>query len=357
MPAAVVAGGDRVIRAAAIRSLVRAGAPVVAVGDDTSALGVRSPDAFPVLVPHPLAAREGLVDVLLEVADVIARPSPLFPLDHGALDAIAAGRERLEERYRYPFPSWDRVSAARARDRQLDCARALAIPTPRSAEAPTDELGFPVLVKPTNVAGFRHRFGVPSFRCATRDELDDAFTRAREFEPIVEELVPSRSLSSVGSYVADDGEALAVFFVRIADRPGRTVGRARLQLAATGDVVEQALALLRDLALPGLARVDFVRDRRDGADKLAGVEPGLSRWHGVAAASGIDLARVAYWDLLGARLPPASTNRARRSRTIAFLESPRAILGGGANAARPRDRKGARPMSVHVRRLVPGRRR
>ncbi|MDQ3859217.1 MAG: hypothetical protein M3327_12375, partial [Actinomycetota bacterium] len=328
MPAAVVAGGDRAIRAPAIRSLARAGAPVVAVGDDASARRVRSRDAFPVLAPDPVAAPEGFVDVLLDLADVIARPSPLFPLDHDALDAIAAARERLGERYRYPFPSWGRVSAARDRGRQLDCARALGIPTPRSAKAPTHELGFPVLVKPTNAAGFRQRFGVPSFRCATRAELDDAFTSTREFEPIVEELVPNRSRSSVGSYLADDGEALAVFLVRIADRPRRAGRRARLELAATGDIVEQALALLRDLALSGLAQVDFVRDRRDGVDKLAGVEPGISRWHGVAAASGIDLTRVAYWDLLGARLPAASMSRARRSRTIAFTDSPRAVLVG-----------------------------
>ena len=35
------------------------------------------------------------------------------------------------------------------------------------------------------------------------------------------------------------------------------------------------------------------------------VNPRLWQWHGLAAACGVDLPRIAYWDLLGARLGPA----------------------------------------------------
>ena len=354
LPAAVVAGGGGASRTAALRSLARVGAPVVAVGYD-AAHRLRSRSAFPVLAPCPNAAPEEFVDLLLELAGVIGRPSPVFPLEGDALDVIAAARERLGERYRYPFPPWDDVSASRARRRQLEAARALGIPTPRSAEAPTDELGFPVLVTPSDAAGFRRRFRAPSFRCATRAALDEAFTRARDFDPIVEEVVPTRSLSSVGSYLADDGEALAVFCVRGFARPGRVVGRRHLEVTASEELVERALALLRDLALSGLAQVNFVRDERDGSEKLSTVELRLSRWHAVAAAAGIDLLRVSYWDLLGARLSAAPARRARRSSPIAFLRSSRAVLG-----ARPPSRRRERertPSAPAAGRLVSGRRR
>ena len=341
MPAAVVAGGGGSSRVAAIRSLARDGAPVVALEHTRERGAFRSRGAFTVPAPDPAAAPGPFVDLLLALAHVMRRPSPLFPLDDGALDAVAAGRARLAVRYRSPFPSRHRIAEARLRRRQLDRARALGIPAPRSADAPRDELGFPALVTPGNVAGFRSRFGVPFLRCVTRSELDDAFGRARAFDPIVEEVVPGDELASVGTYVSGDGELRAAFCARRTRIPGRVLGRSGLDVSVTGDVVEQALALLRDLGLHGFAQVDFVRDSRDGVHKVVAVEPRLSRWHGFAAASGIDLARAAYWDLLGARVPSVATGQRRRVAALGVLGRPRPLVPGAAQIARRLD--GRRP--------------
>ena len=81
-------------------------------------------------------------------------------------------------------------------------------------------------------------------------------------------------------------------------------------------MVELGLRLLRALEFHGVSQVEFKRDPRDGRYKLMEVNPRLWQWHGLAAACGVDIPRIAYWDLLGARLPPARMNGAGKRWAI-----------------------------------------
>jgi len=53
--------------------------------------------------------------------------------------------------------------------------------------------------------------------------------------------------------------------------------------------------------------VEFKRDPRDGKFKLMEINPRLWQWHGLAAACGIDLPRIAYADS-SARTSEATMN-------------------------------------------------
>src|SRR5436853_584398 len=88
----------------------------------------------------------------------------------------------------------------------------------RSAFAPVtraagDELGFPLLVKPSDPVGFKRRFRRQAFRCDDPGGLEEAYARAEEFAPMVQELVPGGdgTLYSFGSYLAADGRVLGAF--------------------------------------------------------------------------------------------------------------------------------------------------
>ena len=83
---------------------------------------------------------------------------------------------------------------------------------------------------------------------------------------------------------------------------------------------------LRGLGFHGLSQVEFKRDARDGAYRLMEVNPRLWQWHGLAAACGVDLPRIAYWDLLGARLPPARQNGSAKRWAITFHAGMRPAL-------------------------------
>ena len=329
MPAAVVADVGWVNGLAAIRSLARAGVPVLALDHRRSALGFRSRYALGVLCPDPVADPSDYVDFLVSLGESLDRPAPIFPTHDEHLNAIAQARDRLEGRYLFPFPSWDVLGPIQRKRHQLDTALEAGVPIPRTRDAPTDELGYPVLVKPSEPVGFKREFGRQSFRCETRAELERAFERARPHDPLVQEFIPGgdEELYSLGSHLAEDGEPLGLFSGRKLRQTPPGVGTCRVGEALWVDeVVEQGLALLRALRFHGLSQVEFKRDPRDGVFKLMEVNPRLWQWHGLAAACGVDLPRIAYWDLLGARLPVAGQNGAAKRWAITLMAGSRPAL-------------------------------
>jgi predicted ATP-grasp superfamily ATP-dependent carboligase len=329
MPPAVVADVGWVNGLAAIRQLARAGIPVIAVDQRRSALGFRSRYGFGVLSPDPLTERAAYVNLLIRLGDAIGRPAPVLPTHDDHLNAIASAAGELGERFRYPFPAWEVLEQVQRKRHQLERAAELGVPAPRTASEPTDDLGFPVLVKPSDPVEFRRVFKRQSFRCESRAELDEAWERARPYDPLVQELIPGgdEELYTLGSYLSADGEALGLFCGRKLRQTPPGVGTARVGEAVWVDeVVEQGLALVRGLGVRGIAQTEFKRDPRDGVFKLMEVNPRLWQWHGLAAACGVDLPRIAYWDLLGARLPPARSNGTSKRWAITHMAGTRPAL-------------------------------
>jgi predicted ATP-grasp superfamily ATP-dependent carboligase len=329
MRTAVVADVGWVNGLAAIRSLGRAGARVIAIDHRRGALGFHSRFAEARLCPDPVAEEDAYAAFLRELGDELDAPAPIFPTHDEHLNAIARNREALGERFLYPFPAWDVLGPIQSKRRQVEGAREVGIPVPETRDEPTDELGYPVLVKPSDPTGFRREFRRQAFRCVTRAELDDAFERARPYDPLVQELVPGGDdeLYTLGSYLDRAGEALAVFSGRKLRQTPPSVGTCRVGEAVWVDaVVDQGLVLLRGLGFHGLSQVEFKRDPRDGAYKLIEVNPRLFQWHGLAAACGADLPKVAYFDLLGAPLPPVRSNGASKRWAITLMGGSRPAL-------------------------------
>jgi D-aspartate ligase len=325
--AAVVLNVGWVPGISTVQTLGRAGVPVHAVDHRRDALGFHSRYVRARHVsPRRLDDPDAWIDFLVELGDGLDAPAPVFALADDDLDTVAAARERLGERFLYPFPEWPVLERIQDKRHQVERAQALGIPTPRTNTAPTDEFGFPVLVKPATPDPFRRAFGVKALRCETRTELDVAWERAQPFEPAVWEWIPGAddTLYTLGSYLARDGEALGVFAGRklLQDPPG--IGTARVAEALWVDeVVEQGLTLLRGLGFPGVSQVEFKRDLRDGAYKLMEVNPRLWQWHSLAAACGVDLAYIAYRDVAGESLPPVRMRRDARMRWAITLKANR----------------------------------
>jgi D-aspartate ligase len=348
---------------AAIRSLGRAGAPAVAVDHRSWALGFRSRYALPVLAPEAGADEEGFVARLVELGDALGRPAPIFPTHDVWLNAIARRQAELGERFLYPFPSWDTLARIQDKRWQLETAQAAGVDVPgtrypRSADdalAAGRELGFPVLVKPADPIEFKRRYKRQAFRCETVAELESAYAQAEAYEPMVQELVPGGddALYTLGSYLAADGDALGVFSGRKLRQTPRLVGTCRVGEGLwVQEVVDAGLRLLAAAGYHGLSQVEFKRDARDGRFKLMEINPRLFQWHGLAAACGVDLPRLAYEDLLGLESAPASMNGRRRRWAITFLagESPALLRPPYVDAVFARD--DLRPAAVYAARVA-----
>ena len=316
----VVVGVGWVAGLAAIRSLGRAGIRVLAVDDRESALGLRSRYAEPRVAP----ARSGraFVDFLRALGDGV-----VFPTHDDDLETIARARDELA--FVCPFPGWDVLAAIQDKRHQLAVAREVDVGAPRTADEPTDALGLPVLVKPSDPTGFRRRFGVKAFRCTSGAEVERRFEDARDFRPFVQEWIPGDDgeLWTVGSYLTSDGEELGVFTGRKLRQTPREIGTARVAEARwKPGLVEDALRLLRALRYHGISQVELKRDSRDGRHKLIEVNPRLWEWHGLAAACGVDFARIAYLDAVGERPAPTRMDGDGKRWAITFARRARPAL-------------------------------
>jgi predicted ATP-grasp superfamily ATP-dependent carboligase len=313
---AVVAEVAWVNGLAAIRSLGRQGLRVIALDNRQHALGFRSRYAEPRIAPDPLDDEEGFIAVLQSIADETDDVLPVFPTHDEHVNAIARHADALGGRYRFPFPSWEVLELIQSKRHQLETAKSIGVPVPRTvhpasldeALAAGEQLGFPVLVKPSANVGFRRSHKRQLFRCENAGELEHAYEAAAPYEPMVQELIPGgdEELYTLGSYLRADGEALGLFTGHKLRQTRGFMGSARVGEALWVDeVADQGLALLRALGFHGISQVETKRDPRDGKFKLMEVNPRLWQWHSLAAACGVDLPYIAYRDLVGDPLPAA----------------------------------------------------
>jgi D-aspartate ligase len=326
LPAAVVDAGW-VNGLAAIRSLGRAGVRTIAVDHRRSALGFRSRYAEPFLSPDAHVDPTRFLAALRALGELV-----VFPTHDEQLNLISQRVGELQ--VLTPFPKWELLERVQSKRTQLEEAARAGVDVPRTlypgspeeARAAADELGLPVLVKPEHPVGFKQRFRRQAFRCQTLDEVAHMFAEAQEFAPMVQELVPGGddTLYTVGSYLARDGRPLGVFSGRKLQQTPPGIGTCRVGEAVwVQEAVDGALRLLEAFGYHGLSQVEFKRDPRDGRFKLMEINPRLWQWHGLAAACGIDLPRIAYSDLTGHRLPEAKMNGNGKRWAITLLPGER----------------------------------
>ena len=319
LPPAVVCEVGWVNGLTAVRSLGRAGVPVIAVDHRAWALGFRSRYGLPVVAPDPLSDERGFVSFLLELADVLGRPVPVFPTHDEHLNSLARHKPELGGRFLYPFPDWDVLEPLQSKRYQLETAERIGLATPatfhpRSLEetlAAADEVGFPVLVKPSDNVVFKRIHRRQAFFCTAPAELERAYRLTAEYEPMLQEFVPGGDeyLWTLGAYIAPDGEALARFCGRKLRQTRENMGSARVGEALWDEeVVESGVELLHALGFHGVAQVEWKRDPRGGELKLIEVNPRLWQWHSLSGACGADVIGIAYRDLVGRRGAPARSD-------------------------------------------------
>jgi D-aspartate ligase len=343
----------------AIRSLGRAGIPVVAVDHRDFALGFRSQFAFPVLAPDPVSDEDGFIQAMVELGDALGRPAPVFPTHDEHLNSLARHRERLGDRFRYPFPDWQVLEPLQSKRHQVETAERLGIAAPRTlspatveeARAAAREIGYPVLVKPSDNIVFKRIYRRQAFLVEAPSGLDRAFELAAEYEPMIQEFIPGGDeyLWTLGTYIAADGEVLATFSGRKLRQTRRHMGSARVGEALWDEeVVDSGLRLLRELRFHGISQVEWKRDPRDGVLKLIEVNPRLWQWHGLTGACGADVTLAAYWDLLGERRPAATTDGCSKRWSITLMPEQTPAFKGLPYVDGVFSRDDPKPGLVHV---------
>ena len=289
-----------------------------------------------------------------------ASPAAVFPTHDPPLNSLARHRDRLGGASSFrsrpgTCSRRSRTSATSSRSRRRGRRRAgdaLPASAARRCRA-AEEIGYPVLVKPSAPDGFkrayrqaglplrdrgRARAGLRGGRAVRADGAGARFPAA------------TTSCTRSAATCAADGEPLGPVLGPQAEADAaRAWARARRRgsLGATRSWTRGCGCCAR-FGFHGVSQVEFKRDPRDGRFKLMEINPRLWQWHGLAAACGVDLPRH--------RLPrpdrraerePASTNGAGRRWAITL----HARRAAGVRAAAVRRRRlrrrrseaGARP--------------
>ncbi len=318
----------------AIRALGRRGVRVLAVDHRPYAIGFKSRYANRVLAPEPVADEEGFVRAMAELGAALDGPTPVFATHDEHLNALARNQAELPPALRLACPDWATLERIQRKRHQLDQAIACGVPVPETrhprsageALAAARELGFPVLLKPSDPIMFKRAFRRQLFHCDTPEQVEAAYAHMEGSEPMLQEFVPGgdEGLYTLGSYIARDGEPLGVFCGRKLRQTRENMGSCRVGESVWVErVVSDGLRLLNALGFYGVSQVEFKLDPRSGEYKLMEVNPRLWQWHGLSGACGVDLTHIAFLDLVGRRPAPARMTREGRRWAITFMSGTR----------------------------------
>lgn len=283
---------------------------------------------------RPMAFASRYASVTLRLPDVAADPASyaralvdwlkehptrvVLPAHDGTIDAIRGVRTELEAQSRLALASNAALDVATNKERTLALARELGIRLPRGATATTmddvraavRELGFPVVIKPSESwARSQAASGKRLYSTIARDE-SEAFLRA---ERILSHGIPAL----VQMFLPGLREAVSLFyaggrvFARFAQKSYREwpiLGGASSLYESIGlapDLAAASERLVRAMDLEGCSLIEFRRDREE-RPALMEVNPRMAGSVGLAVACGVDFPKLALAHGLGEPLTETS---------------------------------------------------
>jgi predicted ATP-grasp superfamily ATP-dependent carboligase len=295
---------------AIIRSLGRAGVPVIACDHDPLAIGLVSRYSTPAVTANPLTEPERFVEDLLELGRGPGRGGVLYTTHDEAIAALGPRQDEVDALFRRPWTPWPAVDAIMDKDHQHEVARAAGFPVPATVTpapgedvvAAARDLRFPVVLKPRNAPEFRHRFRAHLLTAAGPEELRREWERIAPYDPQVCEVIPGDDsrLWTYGSYRDASGRALARFTGRKLRQWPVGFGAARsAESRWDPDLAARCDALLDALGYHGISQVEVKRDPRDGRDHLIEVNARAWLWIGLATTCGVNLPLACWLDAVG----------------------------------------------------------
>lgn len=283
---------------------------------------------------------------LLDVGRLHAERPVLFYGDDAMLLLVSRNRAALAERFRFLLPPAPLVEALVDKLRFAALAAARGLPVPRTvtsaeerdARAIARAIPPPWIVKPFCHLGWRTSQAVlelgvgpvKALRADTEGELAQVIERVTSFtnDFVVQEHIPGgeEQVHSVHAYVDAHGRVLGSFVGRkIRTYPRRAGTSTFLTLVAEPDLLSQGAAVMADLGIVGVAKLDYKRDPRTGRFYLLEINPRYSLWNHLGAAAGVNLPLLAYRDQAGERVDPADPARLG-PRWLAFGDDARAFV-------------------------------
>lgn len=298
----------------AIRSLGRAGVPVIGLDPDPGHAGFASRYCTARQCPHPVKEPELLLEFLLDQGRGLSEPGILSPASDAFTLFISRYRNELRDFFRFNLPTPEVMEACVDKRKLYELADRVGVDHATTFYPETlddvhrikHELDYPSYIKPYHSHLWQAAFpgagkGIKFF---SPEELVKSFERIVDagVQVMVQAIIagPATNVQSVRVYVTPAGDMIAAFTNRKIRQFPVEFGRATLAESIHDPAFrEMGMAFFRDIGYRGFGLIEFKRDERDGVLKLTDLNPRWLKTVNIATDSGIDFPLLHYLDLAG----------------------------------------------------------
>lgn len=302
---------------ALIQALGRRGVPVFAL-DSIRSIGTRSRYARYERVPDPSIDEEGFITALLALGKALVGKPLLMPTNDHWAEAVSKHKERLSELFNVSCVESETMALLLDKERFGFWCMEHDVQAPKVFEVvglrqDPEEMRFPLAVKANarrksgqNAEGAAWARAADALRfrpCRNISEVNQVYLEARKncVPVFAQQLINGRSdcMRTIGVY-ANNGHVLGIVYGRkVRGYPAEygdcIVGQAEPVPDWAENLVRKVCALLR---YTGIGEFEVMEDATSGERYLIEINPRSWSWVGVAPAAGVDLAWLAYSDLV-----------------------------------------------------------
>jgi predicted ATP-grasp superfamily ATP-dependent carboligase len=299
-----------------VRSLGRMGVPVVGVYGRPQEAGRFSrycrPVKFPVLEQDEKAYLDGLLRLGEDLGGAV-----LFPTSDEALQLVSHHRTSLGASFRFAVPDVQTLDLIISKSGTQELAERCGVPIPPTSfpqkpediEALCGTMRFPCIIKPLDTFSVKFPDRAKNAVVAGPDDMRDFFQRHPYFlgQTVIQEIVRGGDghIFICAAYFDADSEPLAIYTGRKIRQYPPDYGVTCLgESVYMPELAELTVRFLKQIKFRGLVAAEYVRDRKTGAYYFLEMNA-RSYYHNMLFTDcGVNLAYVAYRDLLGDTITP-----------------------------------------------------
>jgi predicted ATP-grasp superfamily ATP-dependent carboligase len=303
-----------------VRSLGRQGIPVYALDPNANQIGLDSHYCKGLVCPSIEESEKEHIDFLINLSQSLGQKPVLFPTGDNTVYCYARNENLLKKYFLFSGPDRHVIAKVATKDALYKSAVKFKLPVPQTyIPSSIDEvhkicskISYPALIKPIKSNAW-HQEAIKEILSGDQqkvliankaDELLDNYKKIAKYDPniIMSEVIPGddSNLYYFASYISKNYEVLAKFSGRKKRIYPIHFGSASFVESIYDEELENcSINFLKNIEYTGLSGIEFKRDSRDGQYKLIEVNARFGLWDVLASKCGIDIAYIAYCDIIG----------------------------------------------------------